>query len=279
MSKALHGLVDIPVRNVRHDLADSLKSYWYGGDPGITAFYNTLSIIFPHAEKMVIDSVKYYENDIADPDIKAEVKGLVGQEAVHMREHHSYNKEMEALGVDVDACEKPFVAYMDKLREKRSPLMRLAMTCAIEHYTAMMAGRLLEEPEYLKANAPDEQFDMWMWHAAEETEHKGVAFDVYLAVASGPSAYFRRIHAMNLATVLFSWFMVRCIYMLLKKDGKQRSLKAWWNVFDLMWIKPGVLRKCAGRFAAFYLPGFHPWKHDNRADLERWRQSQTLTAA
>lgn len=274
MSKTMQSLVDIPVRNVRHDLAESLRGYWYGGDPGITAFYNTLSIIFPHAEKMVIDSVKHYESAIEDPELKAEIKGLVGQEAVHMREHFVYNKALEAVGVDVEACEKPFLDYMNMLREKRSPEMCLAMTCAIEHYTAMMAGRLLEEPDYLKANAPKEQFDMWMWHAAEETEHKGVAYNVYTDVTSGAGAYFRRLHAMNLATMLFSWFMIRCIYMLLKKDGKQRSLKAWWNVFDLMWIKPGVLRKCLGRFAAFYLPGFHPWKHDNRADLQRWRDSR-----
>jgi len=30
------------------------------------------------------------------------------------------------------------------------------------------------------------------------------------------------------------------------------------------WINPGMLCKILGAWLAFFLPGFHPWKHDDR---------------
>jgi predicted metal-dependent hydrolase len=29
--------------------------------------------------------------------------------------------------------------------------------------------------------------------------------------------------------------------------------------------QPGMLRRIAGAWAAHFLPGFHPWQHDDRA--------------
>ena len=69
-----------------------------------------------------------------------------------------------------------------------SPMNRLAITVALEHFTAIMADELLRNPEYEKLMDP-EHAKLWLWHAVEETEHKAVAFDVYRAVGGG---YVRR---------------------------------------------------------------------------------------
>ena len=40
-------------------------------------------------------------------------------------------------------------------------------------------------------------------------------------------------------------------------------------LFDVLelfaFVRPGMLRKILGAWFSFFLPGFHPWKHDDRA--------------
>jgi predicted metal-dependent hydrolase len=50
---------------------------------------------------------------------------------------------------------------------------------------------------------------------------------------------------------------------LLRQDGIT-GLKAWRKMLWFAWINPGMLRKILGAWFAFFLPGFHPWKHDDR---------------
>ena len=50
---------------------------------------------------------------------------------------------------------------------------------------------------------------------------------------------------------------------LLRQDGIT-GFKAWRRMLWFAWINPGMLRKILGAWLAFFLPGFHPWKHDDR---------------
>ena len=56
---------------------------------------------------------------------------------------------------------------------------RLGVTIALEHFTAMFAHEFLEHPEHF-VGAEVEQAELWRWHAVEELEHKGVAYDTWL---------------------------------------------------------------------------------------------------
>ena len=61
----------------------------------------------------------------------------------------------------------------------RPPIVSLAATMALEHFTAILAHQLLANPRHL-AGAEQETADLWRWHAVEEIEHKGVAYDTWL---------------------------------------------------------------------------------------------------
>ena len=50
---------------------------------------------------------------------------------------------------------------------------------ALEHFTAILAHELLANPRHLDGAEP-ETADLWRWHAVEEIEHKGVAYDTWL---------------------------------------------------------------------------------------------------
>ena len=58
------------------------------------------------------------------------------------------------------------------------PKVQLAITCAFEHFTALLGGYILRHPEVL-STLDEDAMKLWVWHAIEEIEHRAVAFDVY----------------------------------------------------------------------------------------------------
>ena len=54
---------------------------------------------------------------------------------------------------------------------------------------------------------------------------------------------------------------------LLRQDGITGP-RAWARMLWFAWVRPGMLRKIFGAWLAFFMPGFHPWKHDDR-DADR----------
>ena len=51
---------------------------------------------------------------------------------------------------------------------------------ALEHFTAILAHELLARPAPPRAAPTSEAAELWRWHACEEIEHKGVAYDTWL---------------------------------------------------------------------------------------------------
>ena len=154
-----------------------------GGDLYRTAFMNALSMSFPLGEQMFIDSVRAAPPEaILDPALRAEVKDFIGQEASHRFMHQQFNAELARQGFDY-TLESRMTWKVERIR--RLPVRdRLAITCALEHYTAMLADYVLRHPEWLDGADPRLR-TLWNWHAAEELEHKAVAFDVYRAAGGG----------------------------------------------------------------------------------------------
>jgi len=152
----------------------------------------------------------------------------------------------------------------------------LSVTIALEHFTAMMADRFLEDPEIF-AGAPDDMVRLWQWHAMEETEHKGVAFDVFREISKDwtPLTRYRvRARVMLLITLMFTRNITRFAAKLLIADGV-KPLAAYAKVLGYLFGKPGLFRKSWGAYFDWFRPDFHPWDHDNRAALEAWRATFT----
>jgi len=258
----------LTVRKLNVDLSGGFDRNWLNGDVYRTAFMNALSMSFPLGEQMFIDSVRAVPPDtLLDPLLRAEVKDFVGQEASHRYIHQQYNAELARQGYEY-VLEEKTRKRMELIA--RLPLReRLAITCALEHYTAMLADFVLRHPEWLDG-AEDRMRTLWSWHAAEETEHKAVAFDVYQAAGGG---YWKRVLWYLHVSLVFWWEMSFQTVDNLKRDRQlwKRSTwtsaaRAWFGRGGLVWhlLKPGL---------DYLAPRFHPWQHDNRALLQMWLES------
>lgn len=257
-------------RNIQFDFQDTLPTHWHSGEPGITAFYDALSLTFPEGERFFIASVRNFASWIDEPGLRRDVSDFAAQEAVHSREHSAYNALIKARGVPVDTFERLMCQGSQFVQRHLPAKALLAATCAYEHYTALFAEQLLGDDGALEGAHPFYR-DLWRWHAMEEEEHKAVAFDVYRTVARDPLRYVRRVVAMAVVTLDFSLTTAALILWLMIRRRQALNLPAWSRLFRYLWIAPGIWRHVAAGVFSYMMPGFHPWKRSVSPRVLAWR--------
>ena len=245
--------------------------WWLNGDPVATAFYNALSATFPKGEAFFVESVKMFREG-TPPKLAAEIRAFVSQEVMHSREHVQFNKRALEAGYDMSALEER-VEWRLSITRSRPPIVNLAATMCLEHFTAILAHQLLRNPRHL-AGADPESAALWRWHSIEEIEHKGVAYDTWLhATRDWPRFKRWKVKTKVMLLVTRNFVVDRTLgsLELLRQDGITgpdiEQLRK-----ETAWVRPGMLRKIFGAWLAFFMPGFHPWNHDDRrliADAER----------
>jgi predicted metal-dependent hydrolase len=237
--------------------------WWMGGDPVATAFYNALSATFPKGEAYFVESVRAFR-DGAPARLAQEIKGFITQEVMHSREHVQFNKRALEAGYDLSALEAR-VEWRLSITRARPPVVNLAATMALEHFTAILAHQLLGNPRHLDRADP-ESAALWRWHAIEEIEHKAVAYDTWLhATREWPRSRRWKVKAKVMLFVTRNFVVDRSkgTLELLRQDGITGA-RAWGRMLWFAWVRPGMMRKILGAWAAFFLPGFHPWNQDDR---------------
>ena len=252
----------ITVRDERFNRGTNPRRWW-AGEPFGTAWHNALSATFPRGEAFFSEAVKAHR-DGADAKLDAEIRAFVRQEINHTREHIAFNRLAEDAGYDIKAIDTR-VAEMLALTKDRPAIANLAVTMALEHYTAMMAAEFLENPAHF-ADADAEVRDMWRWHAAEEIEHKGVAFDTWNHATRDWTPGKRwRVRSLVMVSVTARFFKNRWTdsLELLAQDGIT-GWKAKWGLFKYLTVSPGIVRRIFPAWLAYFKPGFHPWDHDDR---------------
>jgi hypothetical protein len=226
-----------------------------------------MSLTFPEGERFFMDAVKHYEKRITSPALRQEIVRFLGQEGLHSRAHELYNQWLRSTGLDTSAIEKRVEEGLGRVRQHRTPRYQLAMTCALEHFTAMMAELVLENDDVRAAMDPEVR-RLLVWHALEETEHKAVAFDTY--VATGGS-YRTRIIAMLFTTFGFTITTALFQAALMEQDPEAGGLGVKLRGLGKMWIRPGWFRRLVPSYLDYYRRDFHPWDRAAPKGIEEFQ--------
>lgn len=262
-------------RPMRTEWPRDLPRWWNGGRAFDTHFMNALSVTFPHGEKFFIDSVRHYRERITDPRLQAEITAFVSQEGWHRSVHRDYNDWLNTLELPAARLDALARERIEGIKAKLRPRGWLAATVCLEHFTALFAHRLLADPERLQAMEPHLR-KVWAWHAMEELEHKGVAFDVYLAIGGRRSALSR---AMLLVTFTFTLDITRNLIALLRADRVLWRPRTWWEAASYLFgLRRGLVWRTLPAWLAFFGGRFHPWTHDDRPLIERARLQAGIAA-
>src|SRR3954453_19035015 len=139
--------LSITPRDRRFGRETHLTRLWHGGSVEATAIYNALSSTFPIGEAYFVESVRAFREG-TPAKLAEEIKAFTTQEAIHSREHDAFNQRASRAGYDLSKLEAQVEKRLAVTRS-RPPVVSLAATMALEHFTAILAHQLLANPRHL----------------------------------------------------------------------------------------------------------------------------------
>ncbi|MCO1578432.1 metal-dependent hydrolase [Crossiella sp. SN42] len=248
--------------------------HWVPGEPFATHIINVMHLLLPEGERWFVKVFQQALPLIRDAELREQVIGFVGQEAVHAESHQGAQEHLRAQGIDPD----PYVRQVEWMfarilgdrdldaRGQRAWLVeRLAYVAAVEHVTAFLGQWILDARGLDRAGADPTMLDLLRWHGAEEVEHRSVAFDLYTHV---DSSYLRRLRAMVIVGPVLVLLWVRGLKHLLRADPELggRVRPRWRDVSrgarkGLLPSYGQLLRK----MATFFRRSYHPSQEGSTA--------------
>lgn len=262
-----HTPLSIKPRRMSFPFSELTSSYFFDNNMLKSAYIAALSATFPAGEAEFIASVRLFRDQVTDSELKEQIKGFIGQEAHHSQQHIEFNRSLKDLGFDVPRLEKVFEKDLAWSLKHRTPEQRLAFTACFEHHTAILAHEFLSNPKVLEGMEP-QIANLMRWHAVEEIEHKGVAFDLYMQCV-GDRKLLRK--AQRVATTIFSYRTTKYMLKLLWWAGKMPSFADIRGYYRFMFGKEGLITHLKAPYREFFRDDFHPWDHDNRYLIEEWQ--------
>jgi predicted metal-dependent hydrolase len=261
---------------------------WIPGEPITSHIIDVLHLLLPAGERWFVHVYKQALPLIEDEQLRAEVKGFMGQEAVHSRAHAAVLDHLRGNGLNPD----PFTRRIDWMfftlggdnafpwvPRHRWLVERVAVIAAIEHFTAVLGAWILDSPALDKAGADPTMLDLLRWHGAEEVEHRSVAFDVLRAVHD---TRWTRWRTMLISAVAMSYLWRRGMRYLCAADPTYRGPRPKFRDFRRA-AKKGLLpepKDLVGAIPRYCRKDYHPSREaDTQVALDYLATSPAATAA
>ena len=260
---------DFPVRRFERLDDRPIRCEFMGGDPVMSHAVAVLSAMFPNGEDFFVSSVRSFRDQLDDPGLCKQVKQFIGQESNHRRAHRELNERLSDLGYKTGVVDWAVgIGFKQVSARVLPPSVQLAVTAALEHYTATLAEVLLQDPDAQALIDDDQIRRLLLWHALEESEHKAVAFDVYQKVAGN---YLLRRAAMDATTGFFlGGLIMATLYSAVSAASPFDFVSYARSLLRLPsspFLSPGVLR----RLRLYNRSDFHPGLFDSSELIESWR--------
>jgi len=262
-----HERLVLEARDVDFDWA-KLPFHYVPGEPFTTHVLNVLHLLLPAGEEFFVEVFKESLPLIKDDQLRLDVQGFIGQEAMHSQAHSKVLAYFDAQGVDLTPYTNQIKWLFEKLlgpkpgwspRRQHSWLLeQVSIVSAVEHYTAILGEWVLDSPAHDAIGTDPLMLDMLRWHGAEEVEHKAVAFDTMKHLRAG---YWRQVRSQLVVTPAMLLLWIRGVRFMYSVDPHlpPGSKPRWRDYFSAArrGLVPGA-RRFVRVVGAYYRPGFHP---------------------
>lgn len=244
----------IVVRPFSFEFPPDLEPRWAPDHVVRSHLFNGFSLTMPYLEPFLIKTMKEAAAHVDDPELKGDIRGFNGQEAQHYKCHRRLNELLKANGYpELAAVESRLEASFERL-SRRSLRTRLAYGAGFECMTNGFTNWFINKRRQLFGGNNPHVSSFWLMHMVEETEHKTVAYDTYMAVSG---AYLPRALGVFQGSFHILGFGVVAMWRALRKDGTLRSPSGVaellrelgslaWNVgpYLLRALRPGHNPRC-----------------------------------
>ena len=258
----------MPVRRVRFFWPEDQDPIWTRREPELAIAANAVSLLMPHAEPYVVASVRGNLDDLrdSDPDLASRASAYATQEAQHHGQHRRFNDILTIRYPGLSKVDK-VTAWVFAFLRRRSNRFGLAFAAGFE-CIAFTAARWVDRRARLLRDGDPTAVTLFMWHLAEEVEHKSVAWDVYQGVAgAGWRSRLRYAWATWVAGVVLAGCAFIGTWVMLWNEGRwwrpDAHLRlALWSVSFIFVALPAMVVSA--------LPGHHPDKLADPPGLAHW---------
>jgi predicted metal-dependent hydrolase len=216
-------------------------------------FVNSLHIVVAHGERYMIANLRRVRDRLS-PARRREADWFIEQEGRHAAEHRRFTAQLGRLGYATARLDRVCAFVGQRLLPRLFGAdMNLAITVAIEHWTASVAelvlgDRLLAELEPAARHVVE-------WHCFEELEHRAVAFDVFQDVCG---SYAVRLCGLAVGVQIIAVLSLYGLVSFLAQDRKLLSPAAWREGLRFFYLRERLVWRTLPRAFALVRPGFHP---------------------
>jgi uncharacterized protein len=250
------------VRVNKQTFSEGIPNHWAGGTALQTHVMNTLSLMFPDGERFFVRSVKRFAERVTDEKFRQNLKVFIGQEMQHGAAHERFNEIMKSTTTNMDWFMWLFTQptfevlepWAERLGSEKVKAFALSLTSAAENMTAgfaemLFAGDTLEKIE------SDEIRELLSWHAAEEIEHRDLAFDLLKEVDGTYSM--RMVGMVTAYAVILAYVALGTGYFLLR-DRQFSWFALPGELWDMFTRKNAIGRVFLEGMVDYMRPNFHP---------------------
>jgi predicted metal-dependent hydrolase len=218
----------------------------------------------PYLEPYFIHNLREALPLLQDAQLQLAAKSFIQQEARHAQQHRAWNQLIARRYPGFHALERALRTRLARSKHEHPLAYRLAYTAGYEALTYQLVCFAMRGRAGWFQDADPNVLAMLSWHAAEEVEHKSVAFDVFNAVHGG---YALRSRGFLVAV----WESGRDIYTmfhhLLRADGLSDDPASRKR---LLALRLALLTDLLPKLAAYLVPGYHPEQHNDPAVMLGW---------
>lgn len=231
--------------------------YYYRDNKFITHFLNALSSAFPPGEQFFVRSVRRFRTT-ENTELEKEITRFIREEAAHTFAHDVFNKYAETYGIPIYKMQKNIDKLLKLVEFYLTPKMCLAITVALEHYTASMGKEMLATDYWLN-HMEGEYKILWGLHSKDEVDHRCVAWDVY---EKNNGSFLVKKHVMIAASVVL-WAILSIITVKFMIDDKDVSwlemiTETYTGLYELLNSDYGFLYNMFKEIPLFFDKNYHP---------------------
>jgi predicted metal-dependent hydrolase len=211
------------VRRPRLEYPADLDPAWNHRAPEFAFAANSVSLLMPYAEPYFVHSTRD-ALPLLDDALRERAEDYLRQESQHHAQHRRFNDLVVARYPSLRRVERWMQWTYGSLDRRRSAKFNLAFAAGSETIAFSLARWTESHLRDFFVDTDPTPASLFLWHLAEEVEHKSVAFDVWKAVDGSRRRY---LLAMSMSFALLAWFSFLSTMTMLFASGHWRRPSAY----------------------------------------------------
>lgn len=241
----------LPTRTLPLEYPDDVALAWNRSFPEMACAANAISLLMPYIEPYFARSIRAVVDQLDGP-LRTQTEEYLRQELAHQRQHRRFNDLLVARHPGLARLERLAKRTFLALTRRLSRRFNVAVVAAAESAAFGIARWIDRHVDELFDDADPVVSTLFLWHLAEEIEHKSAAHEVFEAV---DGSRLRLAAASGLILTLVIPFIIAATVAMLWTQKRLRYPVTWfrltrWAISMAFTLLPTV--------AGSLLPGHHP---------------------